>query len=80
MGTPLRRRAGRRPQVKILPAEIEIWSEGRLVARHERCDGRAQQILNLEHDLEVLERKPGALAREHAAQAVARARALAREL
>jgi hypothetical protein len=32
------------------------------VARHERCYRRKQQILNLEHYLEVLERKPGALA------------------
>jgi hypothetical protein len=31
------------------------------VARHERCYGRRQQILDLEHYLEVLERKPGAL-------------------
>jgi transposase len=58
--TPLR--AGSRPEVKILPAYIEVWCEGRLVARHERCYGRAQQVLNLEHYLEVLERKPGALA------------------
>ena len=33
------------------------------MARHERCYERGQQILNLEHYLEVLERKPGALAR-----------------
>lgn len=58
--TPLR--AGSHPQVKILPAQIEVWSEGRLVAQHERCYGRGQQVLNLEHYLEVLERKPGALA------------------
>jgi hypothetical protein len=32
------------------------------VARHARCYRRKQQILNLEHYLEVLERKPGALA------------------
>jgi hypothetical protein len=29
---------------------------------HERCYGRYQQVLELEHYLEVLERKPGALA------------------
>jgi len=58
--TPLR--AGSRPQVKILPAYLEVWSEGRLVARHERCYGSGRQVLNLEHYLDVLERKPGALA------------------
>jgi len=32
------------------------------VARHERSFGRYEQVLDLEHYLEVLERKPGALA------------------
>jgi hypothetical protein len=32
------------------------------VAQHERCYERGQQILDLEHYLDVLERKPGALA------------------
>ena len=32
------------------------------MAQHERCYGRFQQVLELEHYLEVLERKPGALA------------------
>ncbi|QQS47402.1 MAG: IS21 family transposase [Acidobacteriota bacterium] len=54
--------AGSRPEVKILPAYIEVWNEGRLVARHERCYGSGRQVLNLEHYLDVLERKPGALA------------------
>jgi hypothetical protein len=31
-------------------------------AHHERCYGRQQQILDLEHYLDVLYRKPGALA------------------
>jgi transposase len=53
---------GTRVQVKVLPAHIEIWHEGRWVARHERCYQRQQQILDLEHYLEVLTRKPGALA------------------
>jgi hypothetical protein len=46
----------------VQPAAIEVWQEGACVARHERCYERGQQILNLEHYLEVLERKPGALA------------------
>lgn len=35
--------------------------EGRCIARHERCYERHQQVLDLEHYLDVLERKPGAL-------------------
>jgi len=58
--TPLR--PGMTANVKVLPAYIEIWSEGQQVARHERCYQRRQQILDLEHYLEPLSRKPGALA------------------
>jgi len=58
--TPLR--AGTEVEAKVLPAYVEVWYEGRRVARHERCYERRQQILDLEHYLEVLERKPGALA------------------
>lgn len=54
--------AGIRVQVKVLPAHVEVWHEGRRVARHERCYSRKQEILDLEHYLEVLERKPGAMA------------------
>jgi hypothetical protein len=54
--------AGSRPEVRILPAYIEVRNEGRMVARHERCYGSGKQVLNLEHYLDVLERKPGALA------------------
>ena len=54
--------AGIRVQVKVLPAYVEVWHEGRRVARHERCYSRRQEILDLEHYLEVLERKPGAMA------------------
>ena len=35
--------------------------EGRCIARHERCYERCQQVFDLEHYLDVLERKPGAL-------------------
>jgi hypothetical protein len=54
--------AGTRVQAKILPAAIELWHEGRRIAQHERCYGRQQEILDLEHYLDVLEHKPGALA------------------
>lgn len=58
--TPLR--PGVQARVKVLPMEVEIWFDGRKVASHQRCYRRRQQILNLEHYLDVLERKPGALA------------------
>ena len=54
--------AGRKVQATIKPSTVEIWYEGECVARHERCYRGKQQILDLEHYLEVLERKPGALA------------------
>jgi hypothetical protein len=41
---------------------IELWHQGKRVARHERCYSRQQQILDLEHYLDVLRKKPGALA------------------
>lgn len=58
--TPLR--PGIEVQVKVYPAYVEVWHEGQRVARHERCYSRRQQILDLEHYLEPLSRKPGALA------------------
>ena len=42
--------------------EIEIRHDNQCAARHERCYGRGHQILNLEHYLDVLEKKPGAMA------------------
>jgi hypothetical protein len=55
-------RPGTQVEVKLQSAYIEIWHKGDCVARHERCYRRRQQILDLEHYLEVLRRKPGALA------------------
>ena len=54
--------AGAQVQAKAYASSIELWHEGRCVARHERCYRRQQQILDLEHYLDVLYRKPGALA------------------
>jgi transposase len=58
--TPIR--PGMQVQVKVCPAYVEIWHEGQRVSRHERCFRRRQQILDLEHYLDALSRKPGALA------------------
>jgi hypothetical protein len=55
-------RAGTAVEAKVYPAHVELWHEGECVARHERCYSRQQQILDLEHYLDVLEQKPGALA------------------
>lgn len=54
--------AGTTVQVKLLPATVEIWHDQRCVATHERCYARYQDVLNLEHYLDTLEHKPGALA------------------
>jgi hypothetical protein len=45
--------AGTRVQATIRPATIELWHEGHCVAQHERCYGRQQEILDLEHYLGV---------------------------
>jgi transposase len=53
---------GRQVEARILPAEIQVWHDGTCVGVHERSYRRGEQVLNLEHYLDVLERKPGALA------------------
>ena len=58
--TPLA--VGTAVEVKVYSSYVEIWHEGRLVARHERCYQRHQKVLQLEHYIDVLMRKPGALA------------------
>ena len=52
---------GRTVEVRLYPSHVEVRDEGRCIARHERCYERHQQVLDLEHYLDVLERKPGAL-------------------
>ena len=53
---------GTQVQAKVYASIVELWHDGRCVARHERCYSRQQQVLDLEHYLDVLTRKPGALA------------------
>lgn len=55
-------RAGTTVQAQLSAAVVMLWHEGQCVATHERCYGRHQEVLNLEHYLDVLEHKPGALA------------------
>lgn len=54
--------AGASVQVRLSPTTVTVWHAGRCVAEHERCYGRYQEVLNLEHYLDVLLHKPGALA------------------
>src|ERR1039457_4361455 len=52
---------GLRVTARVWPSRVEIEHDGECVARHQRCYGRGHQILNLEHYLDVLEKKPGAM-------------------
>ena len=55
-------------EAKVYSAYVEVWHGGRAVARHERCYERHQQVLELDHYLDVLMKKPGALAGSTALQ------------
>lgn len=58
----VRMKAGQTVQARIYSNVIELWHENICVGRHERSYGKRQQILDLEHYLDVLEHKPGAMA------------------
>jgi hypothetical protein len=49
-------------QARVYAAEVEFWHEGKCIARHERCFSRQKKVLDLEHYLDVLSKKPGAFA------------------
>ena len=53
--------AGVRAMVKVWPSQVEIFQDLECVARHQRWYGRGNRLLNLEHYLDVLEKKPGAM-------------------
>ena len=55
-------KAGQTVQARIYPNVVELWHDNTCVGRHERSYGKRQQILDLEHYLDVLEHKPGAMA------------------
>lgn len=55
-------KAGTTSEARVYSNYVEIWHGGQRAARHERSYGRQQQVLDLEHYLDVLEKKPGALA------------------
>lgn len=54
--------AGRRVEVRLGAAALVVRAEGVVVAEHTRSLGRGSESLLLDHYLEVLTRKPGALA------------------
>jgi hypothetical protein len=53
---------GTQVRVRVAPMTVAIWHGGQEVACHARCYRRRQQVLELEHYLDVLIHKPGALA------------------
>jgi transposase len=55
------RLVGRRLDVRLGARSVEAFHEGRPVARHERSPAKGSQTLLLDHYLEVLAVKPGAL-------------------
>ena len=55
------RYAGRRLPVRLSATTVEALDGPQVVARHERAAGKYAEILTLDHYLEVLRYKPGAL-------------------
>jgi transposase len=55
------RYAGRRLAVRLSATTVEVFEAGKVIARHERAVGRYVETLVLDHYLEVLAHKPGAL-------------------
>jgi transposase len=55
------RYAGRRLTVRLTATTVEVFDAAQLVAHHERAAGRHAEVLALDHYLEVLKTKPGAL-------------------
>jgi hypothetical protein len=47
--------------VRLAATAVEVLDGGTVVARHERAAGKYAEILTLDHYLEILRRKPGAL-------------------
>ncbi len=58
---PLPLKPGTVVEARVYSSVIEFRQSGVRIAQHERSYDRARQILDLEHYLDVLERKPGAL-------------------
>jgi hypothetical protein len=48
-------------EARVYSTTVEFRHHGNRIASHERCYSRLQKIFDLEHYLDVLDRKPGAL-------------------
>jgi transposase len=55
--------AGLRIRAQIGARDISFWHDGKVVAQHERLPGKHGCSAQLDHYLDLLQRKPGALAR-----------------
>jgi hypothetical protein len=63
---------GHRVRVKLSASAVTVYDKNTVVARHQRAAGKGVKVLDLDHYLEILARKPGALP---GATALAQARA-----
>jgi hypothetical protein len=63
---------GHRLRVKLSASAVVVYDHNTMVARHQRAIGKGAKVLDLDHYLEILLRKPGALP---GATALAQARA-----
>jgi transposase len=63
---------GHRLRVKLSASAVIVYDRTTVVARHQRAVGKGAKVLDLDHYLEILARKPGALP---GATALAQARA-----
>ncbi len=55
------RLAHRRVEARVSARKVVIVAQGKVVARHERLQGLGGQSLDLDHYLELLQHKPGAM-------------------
>lgn len=52
---------GHRVRVKLSASAVTVFDRRTVVARHQRAVGKGVKVLDLDHYLEILQRKPGAL-------------------
>ena len=52
---------GHRLRVKLSASAVTVYDRNSVVARHQRAVGKGAKVLDLDHYLEILYRKPGAL-------------------
>jgi len=67
-------------EAKVYSAYVEIWHGGHCVAQHERCYERHQQVLELDHYLNVLQKKAWCHGRIDGSGTVSRTGPLASQL